>query len=453
MSWYASARYIHPAWILSEFAVKLLNRRRRALHHLIAGTVVARVPGRRPSAHVTAILLVAATIGCNERGAAGGATVRDSAGITIVGNPLPASEPTHALDAHDLEIGVAEGAAEYQLHNVSAVTRLTRGDIVLVTGGTEIRWYAPDGRFRQRAGASGDGPGEVRDIRYMRAIAGDSILVYDGPNSRVTIFAPDGGYARDTTLRPSDGRASTVSGALEDGTLLLRMVGEAPTESTPLYRPTMEFALSRHDTAKAIGQYPGPEAALRVDRAGGRIESVFISTLPYARSVYAAATRDRVFLGSSERFQVDVYDAQGRLVRIIRLAIPERPVTDELRSAYVDAEIARRRTATMNREERFNEADARKQLQSQPFPPTAPAFDRLLATTEGGLWVRQFALPGTEDGPRRWILFGPDGRVDGTIDIPAELTPMHVDGDIIHGVFRGDMDVLYVRRHRVRRLP
>ena len=400
---------------------------------------------------VSIILLVAATIGCNERGADTGATVRDSAGIAIVENPLPASAPTYTLDAHDLEIGEAEGRDEYQLHNVTAITRLAGGGIVVVTGGTQVRWYAPDGRFRQRAGAAGDGPGEFRDIRYLRAIAGDSVLVYDGPSRRVTIFTPDGAYARDVAVRPPDGRNSTVSAALEDGTLLLRTVADPPSESTPLYRPTIDFALLRGDSAKPLGRYPGPEAALHVDKAGGSIAAVFISSLPYARSVYVAAARDRVFLGSSEKFQVDVWDAEGRRVRIIRLAVPERAVTDDLRSAYVDAEIGRRRAATMDRAERFDEAAVRKQLESQHYAPTVPAFDRLLATTDGGLWVRHFALPGTEDAPRRWTIFAPDGRLHGTIDVPAQLTPMHVNGEIIHGVFRGDMDVLYVRRYRLNR--
>ena len=389
-------------------------------------------------------LLLALVIACDETGTSRPkAVVRDSAGTAIVENALPETAPAYSVSGPVLAIGKVEGAAEYELHDVTGVVRLSDGSIAVATG-SEIRWYDADGSFRHRAGGAGSGPGEFRSIRYMRSLRGDSLLVFDNTNRRVTILAPDGGYVRSETTSLDEERPLTVAGALRDGTLLTRTVLETPPASTPLYRMRMEFAVSRNGTSQPLRPYLGPDAALHAEGSGGGINSVFISLLPFARAAHAAAGQDRFFVGSSDSFQIDVWDAAARLVRIIRVPVTLKPVTEEVRQAYIERELERRRQSAEERGQPFEEAAVRRYLDEQRHAPAVPAYGALLATADGGLWVKDFTMPGVESVPERWTIFDAEGGLAAIIDLPPRFTPRHVEGGVVLGVFRDSLDVPYV---------
>jgi hypothetical protein len=99
-------------------------------------------------------------------------TLSDSAGIRIVQNASPDAAPLYSVSGPVLEIGRVAGGEEYELYDVNGVARLSDGRIAVATGGTEIRWFDAEGRFRSRSGGDGAGPGEFRRIRYMRSLAG-----------------------------------------------------------------------------------------------------------------------------------------------------------------------------------------------------------------------------------------------------------------------------------------
>ena len=390
--------------------------------------------------------LLAACGDADGRGAT--AMVRDSAGITIVENTSPDAAPVYAVSRPVFAVGEIAGAEEYELHDVTGIVRLSDGSVAVATG-SEIRWFDEAGVFRRRVGREGDGPGEFRRIRYMRALPGDSLLVFDSNNRRVTVLAPDGAVVRTEAIGLHDDRPVTVAGALRDGTLLTRTVMETPRASTPLYRMRMGFAVIRDGATRPVGTYLGQEAALHVEGSGGGIGSAFISVLPFARSAHATAGPDHFFIGSSDTWQIDVWDAEGRLVRIIRVAIPIAPVTDEVRQTYIAGELERRRQAAEERGQPFQEPAARQQLNEQPHAPALPAFGALLATADGGFWARDFTLPGAEPVQERWTIFDPDGRVAAVIHLPAAFTPLHVDGTSVLGVFRDSLDVPYVHAYAV----
>jgi hypothetical protein len=396
--------------------------------------------------YLTVLLPVVVACSENEVSVAA-ANVRDSAGITIVENPLPQTAPTFVLSGPILEIGEVSGAEEYELDNVAAIAPLSDGSVAVATGGTEIRWYDADGRFRQRAGGAGGGPGEFQSIRYMRRLAGDSLLVYDGRHRRVTRFASDGSYVRDEAVRQDGEAPPMVSAALVDGSLLTRTTVEMPPASTPLYRAQQAFAVQRGDSTQPLRQYPGPETALHVDGSGGDIRSIFIFRLPFGRAAYASSGSDRFFIGSSDSYDVDVWNAAGQLVRIIRVDVPIRPVTDELLSAYVEGEIERRRQMADQGSLTFNEAESRQQLRDLRHAPAVPAYSSILGTGDGGLWVNEFKMPGAESTAQRWTVFDVEGRVVGTIDLPDRFTPMHVDEDVLWGVSLDALDVPYVHAY------
>lgn len=377
------------------------------------------------------------------------ALVRDSAGIAIIENGT--SEPTQLLAVSAppvLEIGRIEGADEYQLHDVEHITQLSDGTIVAANAGSdELRFYDARGRHLRSAGRSGSGPGEFEAIDYLRRLNGDTLLVFDGRNRRITLFDAAGGYVRDFTPGADSRQSSGISGALTDGALLTGVHSVLPSTSVENHRRVIEYLMLRGDSAVMLGSYVDAEMSLLYFQGGNSRLSIL---LPFSRDVYTASGPEHAFIGSSDSYEIHVWSRTGVLERIIRSAhVPPRPVTEDLRSAYIEANIEGRTRAAAAAGIPFDEADARRRMQDLQYAPALPAYAGFVATEEGGLWVKDFVLPGTEGTPERWTIFDPNGRIHGMVDLPAQFRPMYVNADRVLGVFRDDLDVEYIRGYTI----
>jgi hypothetical protein len=91
--------------------------------------------------------------------------------------------------------------------------RFASGDTLLWVGDDrQVRALGPDGEVRYRFGRNGDGPGEYRSIDGLMAWGDDSVLVWDGRASRLTVQAHDGRVLRTSLVSPPE-RFSTPTRA------------------------------------------------------------------------------------------------------------------------------------------------------------------------------------------------------------------------------------------------
>ena len=107
------------------------------------------------------LLLVLATAACGSAEARSTVAVRDSAGVRIVEEHAPSAESGvyQVGEEPSVQVGVAEGAPEYQLSGVRGIVRLADGGIVVANGlSHELRWYDAGGRFVRAAGRKGAAP-------------------------------------------------------------------------------------------------------------------------------------------------------------------------------------------------------------------------------------------------------------------------------------------------------
>jgi sugar lactone lactonase YvrE len=68
---------------------------------------------------------------------------------------------------------------------------------------------------------------------------------------------------------------------------------------------------------------------------------------------------------------------------------------------------------------------------------------------DGNLWVLDYARPG-DDG-RHWTVFSADGRALGRVETPPGLRVLEIGRDYVLGVWQDELDVEYVRMHRLER--
>lgn len=411
---------------------------------------------RRRMLRPALIGLVFASTGCGGDAAVDGVetTVRDSAGISIVESVADAgAAPVLQLSTEPLvRIGALDGAADYLLDGVQHVTRLSDGTIVVANGGSqELRFYDEQGVHLQTVGRAGEGPGEYRTISYMRRLAGDSLLIFDTGNRRVTVLDASGAHARDgSTLRSGD--AMSVEGALADGTLLVftpkTTFSMADLASTELMRDTAYFEVVRGSAAVRVAfEYPGGERSMQVGRGStGNITRISMLQLPLARGRVLAAGRDVAVVGSNETYELHVVDGSGAVRMIVRRPdVVPGPVTDEMVSAWYDRLFERQRESGD-----FDEQAAATRLRDAlagPRVSSVPAYGRVAMGQDGGFWVEDFVPPGVTVEKSRWSVYAPDGRLRGVIELPASFGVAYIDDDVVIGVVRDELDVEYVHVH------
>jgi len=397
------------------------------------------------SIHLTSILLTFSLAACGGGDTPGGAaTVRDSAGIHIVENRAGTwgeDGGWRLSDEPTLQIGVAEGAPEYQLDNVRAALRLDDGRIVVANGGSQqIRWFDAGGRHVASVGREGGGPGEFQAMFALRRLPGDSVLAYDLMGARLSWFDPTGRFVRSAPL-PTVGQVPPrFVDRFVDGSLLLSSSVRRFPANPPsgLSRDTLLWlrAEAGGSTVDSLPVTPASESSIRItSEEGGSVRSMSILSLPFMRNVHTAASGDRYWQGTTDAYEIMLRRGDGTVERIVRRLVEPVPV----RGAYLDS---LRRV-----QEAESGPEAAKAVLGVPIPDQLPAFQRLMVDDGANLWVQHTAWPGHV--PPEWDVYDAEGSMLGTVRMPAGFRATHIGADFVLGVWRDEDGVEYVRMYRL----
>lgn len=417
--------------------------------------------------HRLIALLGVGTAACGVGGAGGGAegsSARDSAGITIVENAAPTwseaerwtigSEPLVVLPASD-------GQDPTGLLDPTSVDIDSRGRIIVgdgnQTGWDAILVFDSSGAFQFKAGRDGRGPGEFGQLWWASTYRGDSLLAFDMSGDRLTVFSPDGVYARDVTVpnfeisRPAQGTYGYTRGAdaaYSDGHFLAYPEGTLDISAGP--GPAWYVhRLLRLSPDGASWDTLGVFEISQQYWTGTTQEMYWFSAV-----AASATTDDRLYFSRGERFEVGEYDARGQLSRLIRRTHTTKPVTDDLKAALREWYLER---ASSSRESSpaIMERVA-KSFDEGHFATTLPPISKILVDDTGNLWVESFRWiwpgePGPVPVPATWSVFNPEGVWLGDVETPVGLLLWKVTGDRVAGFMVNEDDVREVHVYRLRR--
>ena len=390
----------------------------------------------------------------------GAQAVRDSAGVRIVENTrplLPAGRAWRVDARPEVDIGGNEATAGdtlYDLVLVNGAARLSDGRIaVAVDGSLHLRFYDARGLFVRSAGRSGDGPGEFRQLMGLHALSGDTLFVTD--LGEVEFYTGEGRFIRRGASRATNDRGFIWPGAVFDDGSYVGMdwndmrpppAGRA-LRSFPLVRVSADG--QRHDT---LGTLPGWEEISDGRQPYGR-RVVFGATAPMA------AGGDRIYHGFPVRYEISVFDRNGKALSSIRRNATRQRVTEAEREAYrkhaLEAMLSDRMHPTTRER-------AERSLAQTEFAEEFPVFSDLLVDRTGHLWVKQFDYrdrfmrPGrssthTIPGPSRWDVFDSRGAWLCTVELPARFTPFEIGADYVLGLARDTDDLELVHLYRLRK--
>jgi hypothetical protein len=342
------------------------------------------------------------------------AVIRDSAGIVIVENPARATWPvTHRLAARPVYAvgGLEDDPFNEFDHNQGFLRGVRLGDGGLaVIDEHRVHIFDAQGRRVRVMGVKGRGPREFLYLTSICRTRGDTVVVGDSHNRRLTVLHPSGAFVR--TIRQDERGSLPNEACFDDGTIMLTAQRFQPKG----VRIPWTISFARLD-GKPVGG--------RITRSGVPFDEIimFIAS--------SAAGGKHVHFGSGERSEIEVWDREGRLVRLIRTADPMREITRAEREAgsrsgyplgVSPAEVK------AHQQEVFDRSTA-----------TAwPAYDRFMVDGTGRLWVQDYRRPPERRAALRWTSFDAEGRISGRLEIPAPP-----DGDRPWQVIAfGDGDVL-----------
>lgn len=396
----------------------------------------------------SALVALIPLIACDAGDAAAPVTeVIDSAGVKLVLNHLPSALGTGGLSLGAqamLEIGAVEGDSRYQLFGVMGAHRLADGRIVVANeGSSEVRVYGADGQYQTAWGREGGGPGEFQDMTLVGAEGSDTIVVLDNRNRRISYLHPDDGFVRTVPLHADV--HGFVRGVFENGAVVVggglgQLVTPGQAMQSGMRRPPTRFYSIAQDGSLLtdFGEYPGIQ--MHIQFSEGTLAAVSVS--PFQRTTEAGVSTNRLYLGSQDTYEIQVFDPSGTLRSIIRLDQEPRLVTPADEAAYVAAQLE-------GIDDPTRVAARRSRIAEMGLPDAMPAHGDLLTDALGNLWVNEFRGPA--DAESSYTVFDADGALVGRITLPDRFEMIEVGSDYVLGTYTDDLDVEYLRVYRLDR--
>lgn len=366
-------------------------------------------------------------------------SVTDSAGVRVVESSGPAwsagagwrlgTEPT-------LTIGAVTGDPNYLFQGISHVLRLEDGTVVVAERvARHLRFFDPAGVYIRSLGGSGEGPGEFQLLNEVW-VRGDTILVSDNLQSRISVFARDGDVLETIRVEAAPGMGSRGADTqFADGTLL---VLNAPTGGSRLGTgdviPGSVWRLDRYSrSGRFMNEIVGLRASPRWEHgieglSPGMYLPFSVGIAPYA------ASGDHVYAGEGTEATVERWKSDGVLSDLIRWPIPERRVSDEDKSRF--------RQAYSTAPRYYDSAAWARYLRETPFPERMPLYRRLLVDAQRNLWAERFRP--FRESESSWYVFDEQGVWLGEVATPPGLSIFEIGTDYVLGVRRDELDVPFV---------
>jgi hypothetical protein len=365
-------------------------------------------------------------------------TVRDSAGIVIVTNGSAATESGWHVSAEPLlQIGVAEGNTPFEFDDIAAVVRLPDGRIVVADGGSrQIRFFDARGAFLSASGRRGEGPGEYNDVSQLVATNRDTLHIFDDELMRISVLDAEGRLVRTVRVSPPEGFYSpALVGVFDDGSYVI--------QARPVFFMIDEYAGVPADTTIYFHYRADGMMRDTLLRSPAR-QFYFLSTptmgrimvMPFGTAPVHAFGANRLVLGHTSRYQMDLHD-DARLNRIVRAAREPVPVTP--------ADVQRFRDDRLSRPSSEPRQERTALLDRLPHGPLKPLFRDLHIGEEGNLWVEEFRHPA--DTQPVWMIYDTVGHAIGRLATPPGLDIKWIGSNQIIGIWSNDFGVQHVRVH------
>lgn len=345
-------------------------------------------------------LLLPLLSGCNAEGADGRTPPETAtAGAWTVATPA------------GMRIGGSDANA---LLFASAALQLAHGDVVVADAGNHrLDVFNAHGRKVRTLGRSGRGPGEFSHPSWI-GVHGDTLLVWDMVQSRLTRFDTAGTLIGTDPPITDLGSFARIIGRRDDGSLLAVSASEG--EWRPgAYRDRLLIVWMRPDGGRdTVAVVPGDEQ-FGTRSPDGRVTET--TSLPFGRRTLVAAHGGRVYVGTADSPAI-IASADGKVWDTVAW-VPDTPglvTRNDVDDYWVKLRVTGARS------------QARPPDDIQ-YPRRYPPYTDLHVARGGDTWVALPTRPAEWSVGGRWLVFAPDGKLRGRVDIPGRNRILQVGND------------------------
>lgn len=313
-----------------------------------------------------------------------------------------------------------DGEALYQV--ISGVIA-PAGVVIAERSSHSIGFYDSAGTLRWALGRDGDGPGDFRDILWVRRLA-DRIAVYDPTLRRVTDVGFDGELRQVRIVElPEDISGADLMGSFADGSgLAAALRHNFPPTGIGAYRHRVaayRFEIGRDRADSLFSMLAEEQFVLR-----GRPN--FFGPIPYGAQSWISVSDSVAYATDNSSATVSAWSMAGTLLGEIRIPrVAREPVSQ---SDVASARERFRATTTRAR------VDWMRFFDAMPIPDSMPFFGwggvapikPLVATSDGYLFVTLYG--GARASATRIAVVDPQRRYLGTLMFDVEARVLDAQG-------------------------
>lgn len=386
---------------------------------------------------VTVPLVLAAA--CQDAAQAPAVMETNSAGISIVtSDPLQSDAVCSLSDEPTFLVGDNEEDESQWFSYVSGMGGLSDGSVVVAERESgQLRIYDRSGQHLRSMGRVGEGPGEFRQLWFLRVLPGDTIWAGDFRPMRYFVYLSGGDWIRTIDFDPIYPNPTRDGGVLANGVSI--NVRNERAERWDFKTPdTWQVEAHARD-----GKLIGPVATVPSRTFGQVKEDPTFLIDPFFDPRPSIDARGRtITIANGRDPEVRVLDEELNLRLIIRWHDPGREVTSEHVRAARDVEEQWAR-----RDGELSASDRALLSPDRPAADVLPAVRSARIGTDGSFWVFPDSAPGESEPPRP-MGFGADGRFLCHLEnVPDDFDIREVGTDYALGIREAEFDVQLVAKY------
>jgi hypothetical protein len=327
-------------------------------------------------------------------------TIQKSDDVVVVSNPKTPETKMQIVFTEELSIGEVEGDENYMFgQNIFFNTDEDGNFYVSDFDAHRIQKYDPDGKYLLTIGREGQGPGEFGILSLIRFDKENNIYINDAGNNRISFFDKDGKYIKQISMTERFanliynskgffiGNKFSISeeGNTQKQIQLHGLFDDESNLAAELLKIETEFPLPMGTDLSDMAEYIG---------------KVFSIAAYRPQVITTVADNDFIYLGYPEKYEINVFSPEGKLVKKIKREYDPIPVSKKDKDSFV-------KMVSEDLPSIFTEDLKEKAFKNVKYPKYKPAYQGFTLMENGWLCV---IVNSVEDEYTLFDLFDQEGK-------------------------------------------